>query len=169
MPLKLMVLGSAQCGKTTWLRSIQKGQFDPTVCPTTIIWSEVIQLISDRKAVVYDVSGSERIRALTLPQVPHMDGVLLCYDLQDAASLQDAQTWYVKIKNTFSSDIIICVVGLKSDRLKTSTKHHERAEYWIKRNCGYYELSSKKDDPITLLLPLEFVETQRFSVPPSTI
>jgi len=63
---------------------------------------------------IWDTTGQERFRSLTLGFLRNMDGILLCYDITDRMTFERIDEWFQSIKQ-HTNRINVVLVGNKSD------------------------------------------------------
>ena len=64
---------------------------------------------------IWDTAGQERFRSITRLYYRGANAALLCYDITDEQSFEEMTGWLVELKKQVGSDIVLHVVGTKSD------------------------------------------------------
>ena len=68
------------------------------------------------KINLWDTAGQERFQALTRQYITSAAGVILVYDITDAASVSEAESWYERLKDQIDPQTLaLAVIGNKSD------------------------------------------------------
>ena len=64
---------------------------------------------------IWDTTGAERYIAITTSHIRGADGAYLVYDVTSEMSFKNLNYWYECIKNSADNDIVIYLIGNKSD------------------------------------------------------
>lgn len=67
------------------------------------------------KLLIWDTAGQEMFRCFTPNFLRGADACVICYDLRKAHSLASVDGWAKLVRKTCSEDVIIALVGTKSD------------------------------------------------------
>ena len=70
-------------------------------------------------------------------------GAFLVYDITDKKSFEDVNRWYEQLTNSVSSQIVIMLVGNKSDRKDREVPYNVAMEYARARSFAFLETSAK--------------------------
>jgi GTPase SAR1 family protein len=94
-------------------------------------------------------AGAERYRAITTSHIRNADGAFLVYDMSAESSFDNIDFWYESIKRATNDDIVVHLLGNKSD-LRSKVISTERARLLAsKYNMqGYSECSAKENTNI---------------------
>jgi len=118
---KICVLGAQGVGKTSLLHRYVKGTFSPPTTTSTIgasfLTKRVVDIDSGAtvRLQLWDTAGQERFRSISKLYYRGASAVLLVYSIIDDASFTEMARWLQELKTHLSPDIIIHVVGTKSD------------------------------------------------------
>jgi small GTP-binding protein len=116
---KLVVLGSQGVGKTSLAYRYASGQFNPSAVPSTIGAAFLTKkLVVDNvncRLQLWDTSGQEKWRAIAPMYYRGSHAALLVYDITSRRSFDDLKYWIDELKKNMGDDLIIHVVGAKSD------------------------------------------------------
>ncbi|KAF2500350.1 P-loop containing nucleoside triphosphate hydrolase protein [Lophium mytilinum] len=130
---KIVVLGSQGVGKTSLVHRYVKNAFTPPNTTSTIGASFLTKRVVDIdtstvvRLQIWDTAGQERFRSIsklyyrgkrTLNKPSTLLGAnagVLCYDITDPHSFEEMGRWLRELKQNLGDDIIIHVVGTKSD------------------------------------------------------
>ena len=116
---KLVLLGAPDTGKTSLILRYTKKRF--IADPTTTIASTLHTGKSTHQGIkvklqIWDTAGQERFSSLSSLYYRGANVCLLLYDIADRASFLALKTVLVEVKENVGEDIIVYVVGHKSDR-----------------------------------------------------
>ena len=64
---------------------------------------------------IWIASGAERYKAITTNHIRGANGAYIVYDISNESSFNNLKYWYNCIKDSSDSDIIIYLIGNKSD------------------------------------------------------
>jgi len=116
---KLVLLGAPDTGKTSLILRYTKKRFIAE--PTTTIASTLHTGKSTHQGIkvklqIWDTAGQERFNSLSSLYYRGANVCLLLYDISNRASFLALKTVLVEVKENVGEDIIVYVVGHKSDR-----------------------------------------------------
>ncbi|KAH8750533.1 putative ras-like GTP-binding protein [Diaporthe sp. PMI_573] len=118
---KIVVLGSQGVGKTSLVMRYCKGAFQPEQLTSTVGASFMTKRVvdSDTDTVVrlqiWDTAGQERFRSISRLYYRGANACILCYSITDAQSFADMGAWLTELRRNLPHDIVLHVVGTKSD------------------------------------------------------
>lgn len=93
------------------------------------------------------LAGAERYRAITTSHIRNADGAFLVFDLTSEASFETLDFWYDSIKKATNDDIVIHLIGNKSDLKSERKVSRERAaQFVLKYNLSSYSECSAKNN-----------------------
>ena len=64
---------------------------------------------------IWDTAGQERFRSISKLYYRGANAAVLCYDITDNESFAEMGRWLLELKNNLGDDVIVHVVGTKSD------------------------------------------------------
>ena len=111
----------AGVGKTSLLHRYVKGTFSPPSVTSTIGASFLTKRVIDVdtgttvRLQLWDTAGQERFKSITKLYYRGANAVILVYSLIDESSFQEMGRWLTEMSENLGSDIVIHVVGTKSD------------------------------------------------------
>ena len=101
---------------------------------------------------IWDTSGAERYKAITTSHIRGANGAYIVYDISNENSFKNLEYWYNCIKDSADNDIIIYLIGNKSDLIYEEgrvVKKMDAMEFVRKHNLqGYSECSAKNNENI---------------------
>ncbi len=116
---KIVIMGDACVGKSALMTRLTDNTFFETYNPT--MGMEFGTILIDKKEGIkqqlWDVAGAERFRAIPRSYCRYCIGAVVCFDLTNRKSLDNASTWVQELlENTnLENDMNIALVGMKSD------------------------------------------------------
>jgi len=175
---KLVFLGEQSVGKTSLITRFMYDSFDNTYQATIgIDFLSKTMYLEDRtvRLQLWDTAGQERFRSLIPSYIRDSTVAVVVYDITNANSFHQTSKWIDDVRTERGSDVIIMLVGNKtdlSDKRQVSTDEGERkakelnvmfietsakAGYNVKQLFrrvaaalpGMESTESKKDDPMT--------------------
>ncbi|KAF1842486.1 GTP-binding protein yptV5 [Cucurbitaria berberidis CBS 394.84] len=118
---KIVVLGSQGVGKTSLVHRYVKNAFTPPTTQSTIGASFLTKRVMDIdtstvvRLQIWDTAGQERFRSISKLYYRGANAAVLCYDITDPQSFEEMGRWLKELKTNLGDDIILHVVGTKSD------------------------------------------------------
>ncbi|KAF2196086.1 ras-domain-containing protein [Delitschia confertaspora ATCC 74209] len=118
---KIVVLGSQGVGKTSLVHRYVKNAFAPPTTTSTIGASFLTKRVVDEQTgtvvrlQIWDTAGQERFRSISKLYYRGANAGVLCYDITDPQSFEEMGRWMKELKQNLGNDIILHVVGTKSD------------------------------------------------------
>ena len=119
---KIVVIGDANVGKTNIIRRIMGEDFREMEATIGVefMYLNIKDIDKDDPSKslsiqIWDTSGAERYKAITTSHIRGADGAYIVYDISNESSFNNLDYWYNCIKDSADSDIIIYLIGNKSD------------------------------------------------------
>lgn len=126
---KLVLVGDMNVGKTFLLSRYVKGQVPKNTGPTIGVEfaTKTVPLEAGGtvKAQIWDTAGQERYRAITTAHYRRAVGALLVYDITQEKTFQSVKRWVEELRDHAEPDIVIMLVGNKSDLVEKSPDQRE--------------------------------------------
>lgn len=95
------------------------------------------------KAQIWDTAGQERYRAITSAYYKGAVGALLVYDLSKQSTFENVQKWLRELRENAEKDIIVMLVGNKSDlKHLRSVRAEDGTEFAEKNQIALIETSA---------------------------
>ena len=156
---KIVVIGDTNVGKTNIIRRIIGEDFREMEATIGVEFMYVnikeIDKEDSNKTMsiqIWDTSGAERYKAITTTHIRGADGAYIVYDISDESSFNHLLYWYNCIKDAADEDIIIYLIGNKSDLIYEegrAVKKKDAIEFANKYKLqGYAECSAKNNENI---------------------
>ena len=152
---KIVVIGDANVGKTNIIRRIIGEDFREMEATIGVEFMYInlknIDKDDPNKTMsiqIWDTSGAERYKAITTTHIRGADGAYIVYDISNESSFNHLDYWYNCIKDVAEKDILIYLIGNKSDLIYEegrAVKKKDAIEFVNKNKLqGYSECSAKK-------------------------
>jgi len=149
---KLVFLGDEAVGKTSILTRFMYDQFDETYQATIgIDFLSKTLYLEDRvvRLQLWDTAGQERFRSLIPSYIRDSSVAIVVYDITSKQSYHNVDKWIEDVRDECGNDVIIMLVGNKSDlndhRQVTTMEGEEKAK---KLNTVFAETSAKSGENI---------------------
>ncbi|TIA76207.1 hypothetical protein E3P92_00024 [Wallemia ichthyophaga] len=151
----MILIGDSGVGKSNLLSRFTRNEFNMDSKSTIGVEFATRSLQVDQKTIkaqIWDTAGQERYRAITSAYYRGAVGALLVYDIGKQSSFANVERWLKELKDHADSNIVIMLVGNKSD-LK-----HLRAVPTAEAQ-SFTEEKSKLEDGTPSSNPIRFIET----------
>ena len=156
---KIVVIGDANVGKTNIIRRIMGEDFREMEATIGVEFMYIniknIDKDDPRKTMsiqIWDTSGAERYKAITTTHIRGADGAYIVYDISNENYFNHLNYWYNCIKDAADNDIIIFLIGNKSDLIYEEgrdVKKKDAIDFANKYKLqGYAECSAKNNENI---------------------
>ena len=151
---KVLILGDSFVGKTNMLKRFLNDEFDMNTKETVgvefgsknFILGEKEDIV---KAHIWDTAGQERYRSVTKAYYKGAKGALLVYDITRKATFDNIDNWLIDLRTNADKDILILLIGNKSDLIDTREISEEEARTKAEQyNIAFLETSAKTGDNI---------------------
>ena len=151
---KVLILGDSFVGKTNMLKRFLDDEFDMNTKETVgvefgsknFILGEKEDIV---KAQIWDTAGQERYRSVTKAYYKGAKGALLVYDITRKSTFENIDNWLIDLRTNADIDILIILIGNKSDLIDTREITEEEARTKAEQyNIAFLETSAKTGDNI---------------------
>ncbi|KAJ3425255.1 ras family-domain-containing protein [Anaeramoeba flamelloides] len=148
--IKIVMLGTSGCGKTSIVTQYTKGTFT-TKTGTTIGAAFAIQKLNIQDQIIslriWDTSGQERFRSLVPLYYRKVRAAIFVFDLTDDNSLNELSFWHGQLKQELKTLPLLVVAANKND-LKDENENYEELiksgkQYSKKIGAKFYITSAK--------------------------
>ncbi|QPG72989.1 Rab GTPase ypt32 [Brettanomyces nanus] len=115
---KIVLIGDSSVGKTNLLSRFTRDEFNPDSRATIGVEfaTRTLEINGKRiKAQIWDTAGQERYRAITAAYYRGAVGALVVYDISNSDSYESVSRWLKEMKEHADANIVIALVGNKSD------------------------------------------------------
>ena len=156
---KIVVIGDANVGKTNIIRRIIGEDFREmeSTIGVEFAYLKIKNIDKDDPSKtlciqIWDTSGAERYKAITINHLRGSDGALIVYDISNLNSFNNLEYWYNCIKDASDENIIIYLIGNKSDLIYEIGRVVQKREAvnFVKSHKlqGFSECSAKNNENI---------------------
>jgi len=115
---KIVLIGESGVGKSNLLSRFTRNEFNQDSKSTIGVEFATRTINVDGKVVkaqIWDTAGQERYRAITAAYYRGAVGALLVYDISKHATFVNVARWLKELRDHADSNIVIMLVGNKSD------------------------------------------------------
>jgi small GTP-binding protein len=147
-PMKVVLVGDAQVGKTSMLNRLTSGTFREATAATVGAAFQTHVLTTPRGAVtmqIWDTAGQEKYRALAPMYYRSANVAVLCFDLTSRETFDGAGSWADELSDKASGDLQIILVGNKADLVEDRVVTKDEASDLAFRHgiVQFFECSAK--------------------------
>ncbi len=166
MTYKIILLGPANSGKTTFIHRYIYGVYNQSLQSTIggVLFPKSLDLIVPAenttsgmvgeeeekemkvpvKLGIWDTAGQERFNSISANYYKEALAAVIAFDLTDKTSLDNIERDMSELEKNCSDNIVRVLVGMKSDRrLEREINKEEAEEVAHYYNMKYFESSSK--------------------------
>lgn len=151
---KLILLGDPSVGKSNLLLRYCKDEFNLESATTIgVEFGNRIVLIENKivKAQIWDTCGQEQFKSIAKTYYKGAVGALIVYDITRRDTFLNVEKWYKDIKDNVGPNIVVMLVGNKSDLTHLrAVKADEASSYAAQRNMAYIETSALTSNNVDL-------------------
>ncbi|XP_032834457.1 ras-related protein Rab-6A-like [Petromyzon marinus] len=144
---KLVFLGEQSVGKTSLITRFMYDSFDNTYQATIgIDFLSKTMYLEDRtiRLQLWDTAGQERFRSLIPSYIRDSAAAVVVYDITNVNSFQQTTKWIDDVRTERGGDVVIVLVGNKTDLVEKRQIPFEEGEQKAKDlNVMFIETSAK--------------------------
>lgn len=152
---KIVLLGESSVGKTSIASTFTGSSFNEKIESTIgAAYFTIVREIDNkqRRVEIWDTAGQERYHSLAPMYYRGAKGALVVFDITNENSFERAKKWVIELVKVAKVDIVITLVGNKSDLKKNRQVQYETADNYAKtNNLTYFETSAKNNSNIDLI------------------
>ena len=150
IPVKLIIIGSVNVGKTSLLTRYATGKFQQILKSTSnasfIVKNKIVNN-QNYEIKLWDTAGQERYRSLTKIFIKEAKIALLVYSIDDLNSFKDLNMWLSIVREVNNNQIILGIAANKADLYKSATVTDEEGKKYAKEiGAEWRSTSSLLDD-----------------------
>ena len=150
--LKYVIIGDPEVGKSSIMKRYAHNTFHKNYFPTIGVdySSKFIDLNNKTyKIQIWDTAGQERFRTITLTYYKCCACALVVYDITNKDSFNNVTTWIENCKNYSTEEILIILVGNKSDlNDKRQVSTEEGEDLADKFGILFFEISTNTGENV---------------------
>ncbi|PWN24505.1 ras-domain-containing protein [Jaminaea rosea] len=143
---KVVLIGDSGAGKSNLLSRFTRNEFSLDSKSTIGVEFATRSIAVDNKTVkaqIWDTAGQERYRAITSAYYRGAVGALLVYDIAKHPSYVNVSRWLKELRDHADSNIVIMLVGNKSDlRHLRAVPTDEARSFAAENNLSFIETSA---------------------------
>ena len=148
LPIKCVLLGETAVGKSSiinrFISNTFKSDFSPTMvgCYSSkeVYFEQYKQKISFE---IWDTAGQEKYRSIN--KIFYQDAIIaiLVYDITRKESFEAVRDyWYIEVRDNSPKDVIVCIVGNKSDKYEFEQVNEDEVKEFCKSINAIFKLTS---------------------------
>ena len=146
---KVIIIGAPYVGKTSILLRYCENNFSENTKPTVGCErydKEVpIQGGNSIKLHLWDTAGQERFRGMASSYYKDAECVIVVFDITELSSFTKMDFWTDEVTNYAKKDVLVVLVGNKSDMEEERKVSPEEIEKFVKKH-GYFYLETSALD-----------------------
>ncbi|PWN87541.1 ras-domain-containing protein [Acaromyces ingoldii] len=143
---KVVLIGDSGTGKSNLLSRFTRNEFSLESKSTIGVEFATRSIAVDEKTVkaqIWDTAGQERYRAITSAYYRGAVGALLVYDIAKHPTYVNVSRWLKELRDHADSNIVIMLVGNKSDlRHLRAVPTEEAKAFAAENNLSFIETSA---------------------------
>ncbi|GKT22855.1 Small GTPase like protein [Aduncisulcus paluster] len=145
---KVVLLGDSGVGKTSLVLRFVKNEYKAEVLSTigAAFFAKTVQTSQGTvKFEIWDTAGQERYRSLTPMYYRDASSIVVAYDITDEHTFRIAQNWVDEVTAMTGDDVVIILVGNKSDCSATdrAIDRSTAESYAAEKSLLFVEASAK--------------------------
>ena len=134
---KVVLIGDSGVGKSNLLSRFTRNEFNLETKSTIGVEFATRSIQTEGKTIkaqIWDTAGQERYRAITSAYYRGAVGALLVYDIAKYASFKNCERWLTELREHADRNIVIMLVGNKSDLRHLREVPTEEAKSFAEKN-----------------------------------
>merc|ERR1712014_229774 len=143
---KVVLIGDSGVGRTNLLSRFTRNEFNLDSKSTIGVEFATRSIQVDNKTIkaqIWDTAGQERYRAITSAYYRGAVGALLVYDISKHQTYENVTRWLKELRDHADTNIVIMLVGNKSDlRHLRAVPTEEAKEFASQNNLSFIETSA---------------------------
>ena len=145
--IKLVLIGESGVGKTSIISRYTNNTFDPQVLTSSSaqFLTKTIELNKDTsiKFDIWDTAGQEKFKSLAKIFYKDAKVIILVYDITNKSSFESLKNfWYKEIMDNTISDVILAIVGNKSDLYENEQVTDDEGKAYAKEKNAIFKSTS---------------------------
>lgn len=163
--VKILLLGDAGVGKTTFCNKLNNGEFTLNYNSTIGVdfFTKYVDIgCKTFKLQIWDTAGQERFKSIVTSYYRNTSLAIIMIDLNNEGSIKSINKWLNDINNYCKEDVKIIMIGNKKD-LPILVNKVEIENIVSKNNIPYIEISVKND--IDFKGIMEIIHNKVFDMP----
>ncbi|XP_043576973.1 ras-related protein Rab-11B-like [Chiloscyllium punctatum] len=135
---KVVLIGDSGVGKSNLLSRFTRNEFNLESKSTIGVEFATRSIQVDGKTIkaqIWDTAGQERYRAITSAYYRGAVGALLVYDIAKHLTYENVERWLKELRDHGDNNIVIMLVGNKSDLRHLRAVPTDEARAFAEKNC----------------------------------
>ena len=149
LQIKMILLGNQAVGKTSIINRYVLDKFSSNIMSSfNMTYTEKILTLNNQKIQlnIWDTVGQEKFRSLSKLFFKDTNIVGLVYSVTDKETFNDLRFWVDSFKETIGEEVIIGVMGNKSDLFLEQEVSEEEGDKFAKEIGGFFDAVSAKEN-----------------------
>jgi len=151
---KVVLIGDSGVGKSNLLSRFTRNEFNLETKSTIGVEFATRSIQTEGKTIkaqIWDTAGQERYRAITSAYYRGAVGALLVYDISKQVTFKNVERWLQELRENADRNIVIMLVGNKSDlRHLREVPTEEAKEFAEKNKLSFIETSALDSSNVEL-------------------
>jgi small GTP-binding protein len=134
---KIVLIGDSGVGKSNLLSRFTRNEFNLETKSTIGVEFATRSIKTEGKTIkaqIWDTAGQERYRAITSAYYRGAVGALLVYDIAKYSTFKNVERWLTELRENADKNIVIMLVGNKSDLRHLREVPTEEAKAFAEKN-----------------------------------
>lgn len=165
---KVVLIGDSGVGKSNLLSRFTRNEFNLETKSTIGVEFATRSIQANGKTIkaqIWDTAGQERYRAITSAYYRGAVGALLVYDIAKNITFKNVEKWLTELLENAAGNIVIMLVGNKSDLRHLREVPTETAkEFAEKNNLLFIETSALDSSNVELAFQQILTEIYEVSI-----
>ncbi|MBN3272872.1 RB11A protein, partial [Polyodon spathula] len=161
----VVLIGDSGVGKTNLLSRFTRNEFNLESKSTIGVEFATRSINVEGKTVkaqIWDTAGQERYRAITSAYYRGAVGALLVYDIAKHLTYENGERWLKELRDHADSNIVIMLVGNKSDLRHLRAVPTDEARAFAEKNgLSFIETSALDSSNVELAFQTSLTEIYR--------
>ncbi|CAO3634270.1 ras-like protein rab [Mucor lusitanicus] len=162
---KVVLIGDSSVGKTNLLGRFTRNEFNLESKSTIGVEFATRSVEVDNKVIkaqIWDTAGQERYRAITSAYYRGAVGALLVYDISKHSTFESVSRWLKELRDHADANIVIMLVGNKSDlRHLRAVPTEEAKQFATENGLSFIETSALDATNVELSFQRNLTEIYR--------
>jgi small GTP-binding protein len=165
---KVVLIGDSGVGKSNLVLRFSRNEFNISSKSTIGVEFATKNLIVDGtpiKAQIWDTAGQERFRAITNAYYHGAVGALIVYDITKHLTFENIERWLKELRDHTQPDIVVALVGNKSDLRHLRAVRTEEGESFAQKNgLSFIETSALDSTNVEIVFKNCLTEVYRMTL-----
>ena len=151
LEIKIILLGDMYVGKTSIISRYVEDSFSENIMSSSAMSYTQKDIVIDKQKIqlnIWDTVGQEKYRALSKLFFQDTKIVILVYSIKSLESFKGLDYWYNLYKETIGNEVILGIIGNKSDLYLEQEVEESQGEEYAKNHGGIFQLVSAKNNRV---------------------